>query len=799
MSRNLPSTPDTPPPGPIPYGGGAPGYADYAPDTTPQSGFDWRRYGSALGRYKWVLLGAAVLGMGVGALLYRRAIPLYTARATMTIQPMTMQETQRGPISSPQHITADAWVDLLETGMVLEPVVREWRLHISPYQRGDRDVLASLELADDYRRGAYRLTVGPEGRTFELSLINGPVLQRGAVGEPIGAEVGMIWQPDASQLTPGRLIEFDLFTVPEAVQGLANALRPTLSESQTLLTISASQASPSGAASLVNAVAQRFEVVAGEYKAKRLIELTDILREQLDSANYKLAEAENRLSAFQSRNIAAAMPLGGNEAAVERFTMMRLDASRLSDARRLIQQVIADGEINDGEAIALEGLEEVRSASEITSALADLTGSKAELRVLRQEFTDEHLQVKRKQAQIDSLEAITLPRLAGSLMTDLQRRESELRSTIEETGGQLQQVPARTMTLLELTRARDVAFNLWQDLRQKFDAATVAALSITPDLRVADLAVPPGRPSTDTRPALFLIASLGTVGLALLGIAVRDRADRRVRYPDQVTTELGLPILGAAPHVRRRNGSLRLAEAAAVVEAFRGIRLNVHYAHGVDGPMSIAITSPAAGDGKSFVTSNLALAFAEQGYRTVIVDADVRRGTLHRLMEAGRKPGLTDFLAGRAAREDVIQPTKYPYLSVISCGTRMDSGPALLSSEKMRSLIQTLRTDFAVVLFDTAPLSAGADPLVLATAMGNLVLVLRTGSTDRHLAEAKLGVIDRLPIRLLGAVLNDVPPGGVYDYYYRAYSYLPDYAGEIEDAETVDGETVAALPRPQDG
>src|SRR5690606_10265093 len=270
------------------------------------------------------------------------------------------------------------------------------------------------------------------------------------------------------------------------------------------------------------------------------------------------------------------------------------------------------------------------------------------------------------------------------------------------------------------------------------------------------------------------------------------RQDKRVRFPDQVTAELGLPILGAAPHVSRRNGALKADEVAAVIEAFRGIRLNLHYAHGVNGPMALAVTSPAPGDGKSFVTANLGQAFAEQGYNTLIVDADVRRGTLHRQLDTSRKPGLTDYLAGVADRSDVIQPTKYPYLSMIACGTRMDTGPAMLSSPRMKQLLQDVQGEFPVVLIDSAPLAAGADPLVLGTLTGNLVLVLRTGATDRHLAEAKLGVIGRLPIRLLGAVLNTVPPGGVYSYYYRAYSYLPEYDYGVESEPKPTGR---ALPQ----
>ena len=161
----------------------------------------------------------------------------------------------------------------------------------------------------------------------------------------------------------------------------------------------------------------------------------------------------------------------------------------------------------------------------------------------------------------------------------------------------------------------------------------------------------------------------------------------------------------------------------------------------------------------------------------MLIDGDVRRGTLHRLLGGSRKPGLTDYLAGSASRESIVQPTGYPSVSFIASGTRQHTSPELLGSPALLELLAAMRPTFNVILMDSPPLGAGIDPFVLGTATRNMLLVLRTGSTDKELARAKLDALDRLPIRLLGAVLNDVPEIGMY---YRYYSYLSGYATEDE-------------------
>jgi len=277
-----------------------------------------------------------------------------------------------------------------------------------------------------------------------------------------------------------------------------------------------------------------------------------------------------------------------------------------------------------------------------------------------------------------------------------------------------------------------------------------------------------------------MLGFMASVGLAVALAILLDQLDKRFRYPDQVTRELGLPILGAVPALKRgKEGLQKPADAAQTLEAFRSIRLNLAHSYG-SGPVRLTISSPGPNEGKSLICSQLALSFAEAGYKTLLIDGDIRRGELHKTFEVDRRPGLLDFLGGDAAVADILRPTSHAGLTLIPCGTRLHHGPEMLGSSRMSELMAQLKGAFNVILVDSPPLGAGIDPFVLGAATGHMVLVLRSGETDRAMAEEKLKLVDRLPIRLLGAVLNDVD---TKQSGYKYYTYVYGYATEDDHAK----------------
>ena len=265
---------------------------------------------------------------------------------------------------------------------------------------------------------------------------------------------------------------------------------------------------------------------------------------------------------------------------------------------------------------------------------------------------------------------------------------------------------------------------------------------------------------------------LASIALACAIALIRDRFDRLFRYPKEATHELGLIIAGTVPRFKpNRRGDFQLLTLSQAVESFRTLHLAVRYDFPGGGPISLSVASPGPGDGKSLVSSNLAIAFASAGYRTLLIDGDVRCGTQHSTFSVSPTPGLVDYLRSATGVEGAIRTTSFSNLFLLPAGTRKNRAPELLVSDRMTALLLAARQEFEVIIIDSPPFIAGVDAYALGAAAGSMLVVLRPGVSDRKLAAAKLDIVDRLPIRVLGAVLNGVPGGGAYRYYGTNYYY----------------------------
>ena len=344
-------------------------------------------------------------------------------------------------------------------------------------------------------------------------------------------------------------------------------------------------------------------------------------------------------------------------------------------------------------------------------------------------------------------------------MNDLRARQQQLSTTEEEEA--------------RLTERVDNAQKVADELRVEYQKAKIAEAVTVGQVEIVDHAALPAKPAGIGLPEQIALGLLLGLMLGSAGAFLADRLGGTIAQRVQVE-QLGMSVIGVITHLDRNAKGNGATSPDAVVEAFRGLRLSlVNEYDPASGPIVVTVTSPGSGDGKSFVSSNLALAFSYAKQRTLLVDADLRRGVLHRVLNLRRQPGLTDFLAGDVARAPVLQKTSHPCLDFIASGTRRRDAPELLGSGAMADLVTSLRSTYDVIVLDTAPLGAGVDALALAKLAGNLLMVLRLGRTDRELAEAKLEILRRLPLRLLGAVLNDVRD----ESEYRAYAYYMDGYG----------------------
>ena len=762
-------TPATPPP---------------LPPMEPEGGMQLGRYIAAIKRYRWLILAVVVVGTGIGLLATRFIDPIYTVNSTIYIRAPEGTGDGRQLGESKGLIEGQNWVQLLTTAQVLDSVIVQEKLFLEPKDVADSSLFKTFDARWPWRPASYVLAVNEAGTRFSLRTREGRTIDQGAVGDSIGEKVGMLWKPPAALLGKDREIEFDLMTPRDASMGLQQDIVTNMMQEGNFLLVSLSGADPARLTRTLNTIGERFVNYAGELKRRRTTAQAITLEEKLKSVGDSLRLADSRLASYQTRTItqptqgtAVAPGIGFTQNTVMTdYFMKRAELERIQQDRQRLNTVLERARTGQPVGAELQTIQSTQVSADLNNALKSLAEYEAELQNLSFRYTEKSQNVQDVQDKINTLRSQVIPRHIATLNGALRSQELALESTIGEATRDIRGMPGRQIEEERLMRERDVLKTMYENLQLQYQSARLAEASAIPDVEVLDPAVEPQRPSSNSAIMIILAAFGISFGLALGLALLLDRLDKRFRYPEQVTKELGLSILGAIPAIRRVNSSDRDAEEAAqVVEAFRTIRMNLAHSYGAAGPVMLTISSPEPGDGKSLVSSNLALSFAEAGYRTLLIDGDIRRGELHRMFNTDRSPGLLDCLRGEATLDEIPRATTHANLTLIPCGTRHHHGPELLGSAAMRDLMATLKARYNVIIVDSPPLGAGIDPFVLGTATGNIMLVLRSGETDRAMAEAKLKLLDRLPVRILGAVLNDVRTSdGQYKYYRYVYGYTAD-------------------------
>ncbi len=778
QNRNLP---DLPPSSGVPEAAPRP-QADLAPPAPyaeEEFGIDWGRYIAALRRYKWLILGLTVLGTVGGVFGSRLIKPDYSTTAKIWIEP---NPGRSGPIRAPELLDEQAWEELLNTWVVLDSAAIKAKLYLKTAP-ADSAVFDGFSFTDPFTPGQYSLTLTADGQQYTLRNATEAV-DTGTPGDSIGRSVGFAWAPPAAALEPGRSYPFTVTTVRAAAAEIVPRLAPRLTGGGNFLSISYTGKDPSLVTKTLNSVVEQFVSVAAEQKRRKLSAQLEALEEQVQIAAEDLREKENRLESFRIRTITLpneGVPVAAGLAATQPTVMtnyfqQRLTLDALQQDQRALQDALARSATNNSALIeSFQSIPKVQSSPELSAALRELATEEANLRTDLFVYTEEHRQVRDRKEKIRTLRSETIPQLARALIGELTIQENALEQQLSTASRELQEIPTRTITEQRLTREKNSAEVLFQQLQNNYEQTKFALASTIPDVSLLD-AAGRARPISNTAPQIWLLGFAGSLAAGILLALILDRLDRRVRYPDQVTRELGLTILGAIPAIRKvKAGKRDTEEASQVVEAFRTIRLNLAHSYGAAGPVLLTVSSPGPGDGKSLVSANLALSFAEAGYKTLLLDGDIRRGELHRMFGLNRQPGLLDFLTQEATLDEVLKPTTHRGLTVLPCGTRRHRGPEMLGSPPMTELMAEVKSRFNAIVVDSPPLGAGIDPFVLGTATGHMLLVLRSGETDRQMAEAKLKLMDRLPIRMLGAVLNDIQTqSGTYRYYSYVYGYTAD-------------------------
>jgi polysaccharide biosynthesis transport protein len=634
-------------------------------------------------------------------------------------------------------------------------------------------------------------------------------------------------RPPAAESTAGgagQAARPDARTEEEVLKEFEDHLSVDPIRQSRLVKISFESQDPRLAASVVGALADSYIEQNLENRWNATQKAAQWLSQQLDGLKIKLEKSEDELQQYAQSNglLFLESEQGQTENILderlrqlqEELTKAQADLYQRESLYRLVQAGSYD---------SLPGVVDNQLMQNLTLRLADLESRYAQLATT---FSPDYPKVKELQNQMDATRGMLhqeRQRVADKMRNDYTaaaRREALVEQAFDEQQKRANDVAAREVQYGILKREVDTNKQLYQGLLGRLKEAGVSAGLKASNIRIVDSPVTPVRP---VRPMVALNLSLA----ALLGLTcgvsfafLAEHLDNTLKSSEDVERFLQVPALASIPSADSLNGhrrgvyglppNSRLLEKgngngngkgllkpewfridevntqyAALPEAFRGLRTSVLLSTAGRPPRSLMITSAQPGEGKSTVSTNLAISLAQLGQKVLLIDADLRRPCLHKIFQIRSAAGLVGYLTGMRPWRETVIPTTVCGLDVIPCGPVPPNPVELLSSDLVQALIEAASEQYTTVLFDTPPILNVTDSRVLAGQVEGVLLVVKGNATPRELARRAQASAYDVGANIIGVVLNRVDArSGEYYYYYQNYHYgSEDEPGIAEEAK----------------
>jgi succinoglycan biosynthesis transport protein ExoP len=373
--------------------------------------------------------------------------------------------------------------------------------------------------------------------------------------------------------------------------------------------------------------------------------------------------------------------------------------------------------------------------------------------------------------------------LKGQL-DQLNQQISDTRDSISKLGSSTADQSEHDRLSAELTQYQQTYTNLLQSYEQVLLAEAQSTSSIV-SIEAATPDYVPVKPRTLLNTG---IAGLLALMLAVAFIVIIDALDDTLRNPDDVTKVLGVPLLGViASHQSPGDIPITVSEPRSpVAEAFRSLRTNIQFAS-VDRPLhTLLVTSPSPEDGKSTISSNLAVILAQNGRKVILLEADLRRPRVHTMMNLPNRVGTSALFVDQEVNlNGQLQGTDVPDLYVITSGSLPPNPAELLGSEKMAVILKKVSESADLVILDSPPILAVTDSSVLAPRVDGVLIVMQPGKTKLAAGKQAIDQLKRVGANVIGVVLNNVEisrSGYKYAYYQGYYYNYHKYYSDSDKA-----------------
>ncbi len=610
-----------------------------------------------------------------------------------------------------------------------------------------------------------------------------------------------------------------------------NNLKITRPVNTYILDISYRSPDPQLAADVANAIAQSYLEHTFEIRIQSSNALSTFMEKQLDELRVKMERSDMALAKFEQElnvinpedktNILSSRLLQLNT----EFTNAQGDRVRKEAAYKSLQSgSVAAAEVS-GQGDELNRLQDrVNQAKQHLATVGSVYGP------AYQEYRKAANDLAEVQRQFEEMRRSVAQRVETDFR-QARTREEMLGKAVSETKAEYDQVNARSFEYQQLKRGADTNKALYSDLERRIKEAGINAGFQNSSIRIADLARPPDAPVYPRKTLYLILAFLLSSVVAVCTAVLADVLDNTIRDPEQAAHALDTSVLGTLPTVKemRRllnpvaptlaakafnadNGdvgsSLGLARSAEQAEsatsARRARRKHVLYPasgkyegissyeeairtlrHSILLPdfdrnvRSLLLTSAAPAEGKSTAIIHLAIAHAEQGKRTLIIDADLRRPSIHKKLNLDGTRGLSNALLGELDWKDGVGGTEdWPELKVLPAGTASRRASDLIGSMMIDILDEAVK-EYDLILVDAPPLLGFAETMQVATAVDGVVVMARAGQTSRRAVATVLATLKRLRATTIGLVLNEVDKNSTHGYYYYG-DYRKYYSQNME-------------------
>ena len=461
-----------------------------------------------------------------------------------------------------------------------------------------------------------------------------------------------------------------------------------------------------------------------------------------------------------------------------------MQRNRATDAQKKAEE--ATRGINEGRREITE-LGVVMDDPSVRQLSFKLSGSEAELKGLRTKYRDKHPKVRellsviqQDQDKLKELAHSVIDRLDSDFRTEKAKEEQALARSkeAEKRVSELNQAKTKYDVL---NRQKERAETMYQLVLQKSKEYDLNSKDTLPNMVIIDHATTPLKPVKPNKPVILAGSVLGGLVVALGLAFFVNFLDDSIKSQEDVENYLRLSFLGYIPNIKstsvvERDLQSHLHPTSSTAEGFRTLRAAVALARNADKLRHIAVTSTIPSEGKSLVASNFAIVTAQTGLKTLLVDADLRRPSVHKAFQLQSPIGLSAYLAERVRSiDEIVHTTDVPNLDVVCCGATPSNPSELISSKRMLQFLEEAATRYDRVVLDCPPVSAVADPLVVGAMCDGIMFVTKFNKIRREHALRSVQRIQEAGIHLIGLVLNDIDFEGKDSYYYSYHYYQNRY------------------------